>query len=301
MRYDLTILPDNKDSRITGTETILEASLAAGVPHAHACGGNGKCSSCRILVVKGVENCLARTENERILANTLGFDDTMRLACQTSVSGPVTVKRAILDEVDMELLDHDFQNLDTKKSLGKEINATLLFADIEGYTEVTEKALPFDVVHMLNRYYLLMGKTVGNHKGQIMDYFGDGFLAIFGLNDNKNHAEQAVRAGLAMQEQMKKMNPYFNNLFGRNFKVRIGINTGSVILGSIGIEGMQKLAAIGDAVNLASRIEAVNKTLRTTFLISDTTLEKVKHAVRPINSHKVELKGKRGTYVVHEL
>jgi len=64
---------------------------------------------------------------------------------------------------------------------------------------------------------------------------------------------------------------------------------------------MQKLAAIGDAVNLASRIEAVNKTLRTTFLISDTTLEKVKHAVRPINSHKVELKGKRGTYVVHEL
>ncbi len=301
MKYDIKILPDNESFKIAKTETILEASLAAEIPHAHACGGNGKCSSCRVLVVEGVENCAARTENEKILAESLGFGDTMRLACQTKVLGPTVVKRAILDDVDMELLDHDFKNLDTKKSLGEEIEATLLFADIEGYTEVTEKALPFDVVHMLNRYYLLMGKTVGNHQGQIMDYFGDGFLAIFGLNSNENHATQAVNAGIAMQKQMKRMNPYFNNLFGRNFKVRIGINTGNVILGSIGIEGMQKLAAIGDAVNLASRIEAVNKALHTTFLISDSTLAKVKHEITPINSHSVALKGKSGTYIVHEL
>ena len=74
-----------------------------------------------------------------------------------------------------------------------------------------------------------------------------------------------------------------------------------MILGSIGIEGMQKLAAIGDAVNLASRIEAVNKALHTTFLISDSTLAKVKHEITPINSHSVALKGKSGTYIVHEL
>lgn len=301
MLHQLHILPDNKSLEISEKQTVLQASISANIPHAQACGGNARCSSCRVLIMEGLEYCQERNKDEATLANTLGFNDNIRLACQTKIQGPVIIKRAILDEVDMELINKDFKNTDEIKSLGEEIEATLLFADIEGYTEVTEKALPYDVVHMLNRYYFSMGKIVAAHHGKIMDYFGDGFLAIYGLARNKDHAKCAVESGQSMRDQMNKMNPYFNNLFGRDFKVRIGINTGKVILGSIGIEGMQKLAAIGDAVNLASRIEAANKTLHTNFLISDTTLNQLEDQSSVINSHKVSLKGKSGSYLVHEL
>ena len=296
---NIEILPDNKNISIKKDQTILAASLSASINHAHACGGHAKCSSCRVIVLEGLENCCQRNKAEQSLAEKLGFTEKIRLACQTTISGPVKVRRPVLDDIDIEMASK--ANREGPNSIGQEKEATMLFADIEGYTAFTEAALPYDVVHMLNRYYFQMGKVIRKHNGFIMDYFGDGLLAIFGLSDNNTHALDAVNAGLDMQAEIQKLNPYFKNLFDDGFKVRIGVNTGKVIVGSIGVTGMSKLAAIGDAVNLAARIEATNKDLNTYFLISESTYTKTRDSIVIKNKFDISLKGKKGEYRVFEV
>jgi adenylate cyclase len=134
-----------------------------------------------------------------------------------------------------------------------------------------------------------------------MDYFGDGFLAIFGLEDEEDHALNAVRAGWDMQREMEILCPYFEDLFGHKVHVRIGINTGPAIIGSIGIKGMQKLAAIGDSVNMASRVETANKDLGTRFLISETTSNAIGNLISTSAAHSITVKGKTGEHLVYEV
>lgn len=295
----ITILPDKKSTRLQEGQTILEASLALHIPHAHSCGGNARCSSCRVIVTEGHEQLPPRNEKEERLASMLGFKPHIRLACQTVPTTDVAVRRAILDDIDIQLMEGDFKA--GGKGLGEEREVTLLFADIEGYTTLTENSLPYDVVHMLNRYYYSMGNVIQNHNGKIMDYFGDGFLAIFGLEEQDDHALNAVRAGWDMQREMETLSPYFEDLFGHKVHVRIGVNTGSAIIGSIGIKGMQKLAAIGDSVNMAARIESANKQLGTRFLIAHTTRDAFGGQVKTSDAHSIEVKGKSGQYLVYEV
>ncbi len=297
--HTITIFPDNRSVQLKPGQSILEASLGLNIPHAHSCGGNARCSSCRVIVTDGQSNLPQRNEKEELLAGKLGFKPHIRLACQTVPTTDITVRRTILDEIDIQLMANDFKA--GNQGLGEEREVTLLFADIAGYTSMTENSLPYDVVHMLNRYYFSMGKIIQEHQGKIMDYFGDGFLAIFGLEGPGNHALNAVRAGWGMKEEMKLLYPYFENLFGQKINIRVGINTGSAIIGSIGIKGMQKLAAIGDSVNMAARIEAANKQLSTDFLIAQSTYDAVKDLVTASDAHSIEVKGKSGQHVVFEV
>ena len=205
-----------------------------------------------------------------------------------------------MDEIDIHIVSNR-SALQGVSSVGEERQMTMLFADIEGYTSFTESSQPYDVVHILNRYYYLMGRVVEKYKGYIMDYFGDGFLAVFGLEETENHALDAVRAGFDMQDELQKLNKYMDALFDKKFAIRIGINTDKVILGTIGIENMRKLAAIGDGVNFASRIQTANKQLGTYFLVSDSTYRAAGSDVRFKNSHDIEVKGESGFYRVHEI
>jgi len=295
----ITIFPDRKSASLKGGQSILDASLGLDLPHAHSCGGNARCSSCRVIVTEGKDDLPPRNEKEELLANKLGFKPHIRLACQTVPTSDITVRRAILDKIDIQLMARDFKA--GGKGLGEEREVTLLFADIEGYTTLTENSLPYDVVHMLNRYYYSMGNVIQNHQGRIMDYFGDGFLAIFGLEDEGNHALNAVQAGWEIQQEMEVLSQYFKDLFGHKVHVRIGVNTGSAIIGSIGIKGMQKLAAIGDSVNMASRIEAANKQLDTRFLIAQSTREAIDNRVTTSEALSIEVKGKSGKHIVYEV
>src|SRR4051794_9459784 len=100
----ITYVIDDRTAPIAAHETILQASLRAGVPHAHACGGNARCSTCRVQIVDGLDACARRTDKERDLAARLGFAPEVRLACQTTVAGDVTVRRLVLDATDLQLV-----------------------------------------------------------------------------------------------------------------------------------------------------------------------------------------------------
>ena len=126
-------------------------------------------------------------------------------------------------------------------------------------------------------------------------------MAIFGLDHKPNHTKNVISAGFELQEAVKKFETEVHDLVNSSFKIRLGAHTGKVIWATIGIEGMQKEAAIGDTVNFASRIEQANKTLNTNFLISEAMYKKFKKWCTVNGEYDIELKGKKGSHKVYSL
>lgn len=281
-------------------ETILQVSLRAGIPHAHACGGNARCSTCRILIVDGVENCVARNEKEQKLAERLHFPRDIRLACQTACSDNVALRRLVLDEEDLQLTDQ--RSVVTEPtSVGEEKKLAVLFSDIRGFTPFAEALPPYDVVHVLNRYFHEMGRVITRNGGQIDNYMGDGLMALFGMGNAPDAALQAVKAGLEMLSAMEHMKPYLQAIYAKSFRIGIGIHYGDVVVGAIGAKSLKRVTAIGDAVNLASRIEAANKQAVSELLISEETYNEVKEKIVVRRTVRVKLPGKSGEYALYEV
>ena len=294
-------LTNDKVSLVANTEkTILENTLAAGIPHTHACGGFAQCSTCRVYIEEGLENLCPRNEEESSLAQQLGLLPEVRLACQTKINGDVKMRRLVLDEIDETIiLDHG--STLSPRSLGIEKDASILFVDIADYTAFSEKTPAYDVVHILNRYFHIAGTVVKKYGGRIIDYYGDGFLAIFGLDDDPKHSENLIKAGFELKTAIDKFDHAVHDIIDSDFKIRLGAHTGKIIWGTIGIEGMQKEAAIGDPVNWASRIEQANKTLNTRFLVSEALYKKLQHKCSVCQSFEINAKGKSGIQKVYSL
>jgi adenylate cyclase len=298
----LRILPDDVLIETAPGETLLDTSLRAGVAHAHACAGHARCSTCRIEVTEGIENCAPRTVAEQVLADRLGFEPRLRLACQTQVHANTTIRRLILDDDDVALVDQRERGA-APVSAGEERALAILFADISGFTAFSEVLPPHDVVHVLNRYFHAMGRAIAQFGGCIDNYMGDGLMALFGLTASESEdsaANRAVQAGLAMLAAMDALKPYLETAYGRAFDMRIGIHYGEAVVGSVGAAGRERVTAIGDAVNFASRIESANKRTGTRLLVSEAVLAEVPQ-LRVGRSFRLPVQGKSGDYEFHEV
>ncbi len=286
----IKVFPDNQTFNAPHKTTLLKASLKKGILHQHACGGRGKCSTCRVRVLEGLENCQERTRRENQVASILQFEDDIRLACQTVIRGNVSFQRLVVDEIDVEIAQKSLKRKD-RPTVGLEVDATLVFMDIYDFTSFTSKNLPYDVMHVLNRYYYIAGKNIRQHHGKILDYYGDGILAIFPSDVKRNHAESAVTACREFVSDFTRLSEYSYLISPHPFKCRIGIHSGKVILGMMGMPGFEKLAVVGDEVNVASRIENANKKYGTTLLISETTKQLLNGSVEIVNSYEESAKG----------
>jgi adenylate cyclase len=294
------VLPDDAEIEASEHETILQALLRHGIPHAHVCGGNARCSTCRLLVLEGLRYCSPRTPKEQRIAERLHFPPTIRLACQTYLAGPVRIRRLIIDDEDVQL--HNLISPDNQSAVvGVEKGIFILFADIQGFTAFAETLMPYDVVHVLNRYFNLMDKAIRQQRGYINSYMGDGLMALFETADQAAGAEQSIRAGLAMLVEVEKMQAYLQELYHRSFNIRIGLHYGQVVAGAIGALGDRKQTVIGDAVNVASRIETANKEIGSRFLISEIVYELVKDKISVGKIAGVNLPGKSQVHNLYEV
>ncbi|MEM9897339.1 MAG: adenylate/guanylate cyclase domain-containing protein, partial [Bacteroidota bacterium] len=299
----ITFAPDNQETEIFKNESILACSLRAGIPHYHACGGKGKCSTCRVFVEHGLHNCSQRNALESAMAQHLGFPPHLRLACQTkNVHGEVVLKRPVLDHIDLKII-MSANSRDFSKSIGQEQNVAVVFTDMVGFTSFSAGIPYYDVAHLLNRYFHQMGEVVFEHHGQIIDYYGDGFLSVFrGNKKGCCPALIATKAALAMQETMFQLNKYFMLLYGKIVRIRCGIAYGQAILGWLGAHKAEKYAVVGEVVNTASRIEQYNKKLGTHLLVSDTVFEKIKdYAITGKVEKGVSLRGLDKDYTLYEV
>jgi adenylate cyclase len=291
---------EKKEVEAKRDQTILQVSLSSGIPHAHACGGNARCSTCRVLITEGLDHCAPRNEKEQELAERLHFGADVRLACQTTINDDVKLRRLVLDEEDL-LLTNQLVRGAVPCAVGEEKKLAILFADIRGFTPFAEALPPYDVVHVLNRYFHQMGQVITRFGGAIDNYAGDGLMALFGMHDPADCSLQAVKAGLGMLEAVERLRPYLQTIYSRSFEIGIGIHYGEAVVGEIGAENLKRVTAIGDAVNLASRIEAANKQSGTNLLISEETYAEVKDHVSVGQTIPTKLPGKSGEYTLYEV
>lgn len=295
---EVTFVPDHRTIEVKAGQTLLQAALKAGIPHTHACGGSARCTTCRVLVTDGSGNCSDPTWKETRIVRKLGFNQSFRLACQTKVQGDMTVRRLVLDPADVALTDAR----DRPVPVGEERDVAVLFCDIRSFTPLAEELLPYDVIHLLNRFHHDMTEAIKGQGGIVTAYMGDGLMALFGAQEEKaiQPPRQAVMAGLDMLSSLDARKPELVSIYGASFDIGIGIHCGPAVVGHLGGQAAI-LTAIGDVVNVASRIESANKELGTRLLISEDVYHEVAEHITIGASARMALKGKTGTFALTEV
>jgi len=199
---------------------------------------------------------------------------------------------------------HQFLSLLDKKSildiqLGNQVEKemTILFADIRGFTSLSEKLAPQDNFNFINAYLSQMEPIIGQHNGFIDKYIGDAIMALFPTTDD------AVRGSIAMLKKLIDYNQERSKANSQPIKIGIGVNTGPLMLGTVGGKNRMDGTVISDAVNLASRVEQITKIYGTSLLITEHTYYKLtdfsQYNIRVIDC--VTVKGKTEPVTVYEV
>ncbi|TAK03459.1 MAG: adenylate/guanylate cyclase domain-containing protein [Candidatus Manganitrophaceae bacterium] len=206
--------------------------------------------------------------------------------------------RYVAPEVVRDLIDRP----DQVQLGGVRKELTVLFSDIRGFTTLSERLPPEAVVAQLNEYLSAMVEVIFAHRGCLDKYIGDAIMAFWGAPvDDPHHAEQACRAALEMAEVLKRLQEKWRSEGKPILEIGIGINTGEMVIGNIGSERRMDYTVIGDHVNLASRLEGLNKEFGTRILISRATCERAEAVIKTRKIGSVKVKGKTDEVEIYAL
>jgi adenylate cyclase len=183
------------------------------------------------------------------------------------------------------------------------MDITCLFSDVRDFTKISETLSASELAHSLNTYMGAMTDIVFNTKGTLDKYIGDAIVALWGAPlPIGNHAQHAVEAAIKMMDALPEINEVFKKLGRPQFQVGIGLNSGECSVGNMGSERIFSYTALGDNMNLGSRLESLCKYYGTQILISQMTLERLDLShikIRPID--KVVVKGKTQAVGIFEV
>jgi adenylate cyclase len=185
---------------------------------------------------------------------------------------------------------------------GNKQEVTILFSDIRGFTSLSEQLQPEEVVELLNEYFQTMTDVIFRYDGTVDKFIGDAIMAIFGAPvPHPDDPLRAVRTAVAMQEELKELREKWVARGRRTFEIGVGVNTGEAIVGNMGSIQAMGYTVIGDAVNLASRLESANKELGTRIIISESTYRRVADFVEVREHTGLKVKGKANALSVFEV
>jgi adenylate cyclase len=279
---------DGTSIRIMKGMTILDGILLNGIPHAHVCGGRGRCTTCRIRIEKGMENLNKPGFDENSILHKISAPENVRLACQCQPTGQVKIHPLLPANISVQkVMGHN------KLSHGEEVPITVLFADLRGFTALSEKELPFDIVFILNHYFYLMGTAIEKSGGHVDKFIGDGIMALFGIGkDQSIGCRNALNAAKAMSEQIDVINRNLAENLKSPLKIGIGIHTGPAIVGELGYGKIRNLTAIGDTVNTASRLESMTKKLNCQVILSEAVVQISGMDTSQFAKYRVKIRGR---------
>ncbi|MDH5542877.1 MAG: adenylate/guanylate cyclase domain-containing protein [Nitrospinota bacterium] len=239
-------------------------------------------------------------------AGSIVFSGATAFAFLAATEGreKLRVKKMFSQYVSPEVLNQMAENIEDFAALGKgeEVNLTIMFTDIRGFTAFSDKTSPEMVIKMLNSYLSRMCDVILKNQGTVDKFIGDAIMAFWGAPLKiKNHAEMAVRSAIEMAARMDAVNAEIKEM-GVDFTVMqgIGINTGPAILGNIGSEKKLSYTVIGDTINLASRLESLNKQYPVPIIISEFTYREIKDVLPCRILDKVQVRGKRDMIGIYE-
>jgi adenylate cyclase len=212
------------------------------------------------------------------------------------------VKRLFGRYVSRDVFEQLMAHPETAELGGKRRDMTVLFSDIRGFTSVTERADPEQIVAQLNEYFSKMVEVVFRHQGTVDKFVGDMIMALFGAPlDDPSHAEHAVQAAIDMVRELGDLNRRWTAEGLAPIDIGIGINSGDMIAGNIGSSSIMSYTVIGDNVNLGSRLESLNKEYKTRIIMSNATRTRLTgdYDTRPLGD--VIVKGKSTAVGIYEI
>ena len=212
------------------------------------------------------------------------------------------MKKAFSNYVSADLVAQIMKNPDSLKLGGEKREISILFSDIRGFTSLSEKLSPEDLVQVLNEYLNPMTQIVLEEKGTLDKYIGDAIMAIYiAPLDVPDHAGHACRSALKMMEKLAELNRSFVERGIQTLDIGIGINTGDAVVGNMGAAMRFDYTAIGDNVNLASRLEGLNKVYGTHIIVCLSTKLLAGDDLPFREIDLVAVKGKRQPVPIYEL
>ncbi len=267
--------------------TVLEALRENGIPHASVCGGRARCTTCRILVTKGLDRLPEPSGLEAKALARIGATPGMRLACQICPTADISV---------MPLLAADAgaaEGMVRGGLEGRERLITVLFVDLRGSTPLGKSKMPYDLLYILNQLFHEMIKALDATNGHYSQFTGDGLMALYGLNakDPATGAADALRGAREMLARMDQLNSRLRGDLLQPLRIGIGIHFGEAIVGAMGPPGSQIISAIGETANACSRLEGLTKQYDCRVIVSRRAAETAGLDVRSHELHRASVKG----------
>ncbi|MCA1903727.1 MAG: 2Fe-2S iron-sulfur cluster binding domain-containing protein [Cyanobacteria bacterium KgW148] len=256
--------PDGKSVPIGSSQTMLDSLLAADIPHIHACGGNAYCSTCRVMILDGIKNCSSPTPAEKSLADKLQFPVHVRLACQTRVTGDVQIRRMLIDNDDLDLVDDQLLT----GTGNTEVKIAVLMASTRGANNFDEVNFPVDIIYVMGKYFHRTRRLVETQGGKINNYMANWWMATFDTNTIDRAVERAVYAGLEILRSVEELNHLFKQLNYNPLQVRLAVHVGSAVIVPVDHKRPELVTPVGDVITQVGRLENAGRSLNAGLLVS---------------------------------
>jgi adenylate cyclase len=269
--------------------SVLEASLRNNVPHASVCGGRARCSTCRIRVIGDCKLLPEPSKREAFVLNRVGAKDpSIRLACQLRPAEDLSFFQLFMPQT-ISANAHAAH----PHRIGQERYLVSMFVDMRGSTRLAEARLPFDTVFIVNRFLGAVSQAVIECGGQPNQFVGDGALALFGLNTSPQTAcRQALKAAAMIAANVEELNQFLSHDLNEPIRFGIGIHGGEVIIGDIGYRDHMVFTALGDAVNVAARLQDMTKTIGCEVIASEEVRITGGLAAESLPTQQVTIRGR---------
>jgi adenylate cyclase len=277
--------------------TVLETLRENGIPHASVCGGRARCTTCRILLTKGLRNLPEPSGLEAKALARIGASPDVRLACQICPTADISV---------MPLLAADARAADGMVRAGLEGSErliTVMFVDLRGATILGEAKLPYDLLYILNQFFDEMIKALNATNGYYSQFTGDGLMALYGLNakDPATGAADALRGAREMLARVAQLTSRLRGDLLQPMRIGIGIHFSEAIVGAMGPPGSQIITAIGDTVNACKRLESLTKEYDCAVVVSRRATNVAGLDVRGRKLHQASIQGRTQTVEFYAL
>lgn len=275
--------------------SVLEASLRYNVPHASVCGGRARCSTCRIRIIGDCSGLPEPSQRESFVLARVGTNDpSIRLACQLRPTADLSFFQLFLPSTSTANA-----HASNPTRIGQEQYLVSLFVDMRGSTRLAEKMLPFDTVFVVNRFLAAVAQAVIESGGRPNQFVGDGMLALFGLATNAQSAcRQALKAAALIARNVDEVNQFLSHDLREPIGFGIGIHGGEVIVGDIGYRDHMVFTALGDAVNVAARLQDMTKTLSCEAIVSEEVRVTAGLSEGDLPKQEVSIRGRAEPMVV---